>query len=123
MWQYWWYADPRGPDPWRTWYDLQDGQVKGRHDNVFRFLESRTDWTKPYAKKLDDGLVEITLKARVQHRLLGFCWPERLHFTILLPCTHKGDVYDPKDALKTANVRMKQLTNGLEWKRCCVRPE
>ena len=122
MWQFWWYADPNGPDPWRDWYDHQDSQVRGRHDVVFGFLESRQNWTKPYAKKLEDGLVEITLKARVQHRLLGFDWPQRLSFTILLPCTHKGSVYDPKDAIDTANKRMNELRRGLKWIRRCVRP-
>lgn len=124
MWQYWWYANPVGPDPWRVWYDAQDEQVRGHHDNVFRFLESRPNWTRPHAKKLDDGLVEIILKTRVQHRLLGFCWPgRRLEFIIVVPCTHKGNVYDPKDALQTAGKRMREIIAGSTWIKHCVRPE
>jgi hypothetical protein len=124
MWQYWWYCDPRAPAcPWREWYDSQDGQVKGRHDVVFKFLESRTIWKEPHAKTLGGGLVEIVLKGKVQHRLLGFCWPDRLHFTILLPCTHKGIVYDPKNALVTARERMRELRDGSTWKKRCVRPD
>jgi hypothetical protein len=125
MWQYWWYANPSGPDPWRAWYDAQDGQVRGRHDSVFKFLELRPNWKEPHAKKFDNGVVEIILKTRVQHRLLGFYWPQpqRLSFTILLPCTHKGKIYDPKNALETARVRMEELRGGRMWIRCCVRPE
>jgi hypothetical protein len=126
MWQFFWYSDPAVPvpwNPWKDWYDDQDGQVRARHDVVFGFLETRPNWTKPYAKKLDEGLVEITLKARVQHRLIGFDWPQRSCFTILLACTHKGQVYNPKDALETARRRMTELRGGRIWIRRCVRPK
>jgi hypothetical protein len=125
MWQYWWYGDPdqKAPDPWREWYDAQDSSVQGRHDNVFKFLETRTNWTKPYTKKINN-FVEIILKGDVQHRLLGFYWPPgKLNFTFLLTCTHKGNVYDPKDAFRTADTRIKKLVNGSKWIRRCVRPE
>jgi Phage derived protein Gp49-like (DUF891) len=113
MWRYWWYGDLIGPDPWRAWYDAQDAQVRGKHDNVFRILESRSDWREPHAKKLDDGMLEIILKGKVQHRLLGFCWPTaNFEFIFVLPCTHKGVVYKPKNALKTARERKKELIAG-----------
>jgi hypothetical protein len=124
MWHYWWYGDPRGNDPWRLWYDDQDGSVRGRHDLVFKFLEERVLWTEPHAKKIGDDLVEIILKTKVQHRLLGFYWPKgRLNFTFLLPCTHKGNVYNPKDAFSTAETRIEELKKGSNWIIRCVRPE
>jgi hypothetical protein len=128
MWQYWWYGDPNGPCPWRKWYDDQLSEVRARHDDVFRFLEQREQWRgAAHAKSLDDGLVEILLKTGVQHRLLGFYWPRgkgiRLSFTFLLPCTHKGQVYNPKDALETAKKRMRELQNGSNRIRRCVRPK
>jgi hypothetical protein len=123
MWRYWWYADPKGPDPWRAWYDKQDAQVKGRHDNVFRILESRSDWREPYAKKLHDGLLEIRLTGRVQHRLLGFCWPNTpFEFVFVIACTHKGALYKPKNALGTASQRKTELLDGSTWIKSCVRP-
>jgi hypothetical protein len=123
MWRYWWYADPKGPCPWRAWYDAQDASVKARHDDVFRFLESRPDWREPHAKKLDDGLVEIIIKTKVQHRLLGFCWAgNRREFVFVLACTHKGVVYKPKNALGTAGKRKSELIAGSTWMKCCDRP-
>ena len=125
MWKFWWYNDPIGRDPWRNWYDSLDGAGQGRHDIVFDFLESRPKWSEPYSKKLtdEDDLVEIILKTKIQHRLMGFYWPERLNFTILLPCNHKGTVYDPPNAIETAKSRIKELKNGKRWIKYCVRPK
>jgi hypothetical protein len=125
MWTYWWYADPdpKKPCPWRAWYDARDSSVQGRHDDVFRYLEGRKDWREPHAKAIGD-VVEVILKTKVQHRLLGFYWPKgTLQFTFLLPCTHKGKVYSPKEAFKTANKYIGELKNGSKWIRRCVRPE
>jgi hypothetical protein len=123
MWNYWWYGDPNGPDPWRAWYDGQLPAVQGRHDNVFRFLEVRNTWGEPHAKRIDD-FVEVILTTKVQHRMLGFFWPREPHcFTFLLPCTHKDKVYKPKNAFETAGVRMRELQNGSTWMKRCVRPE
>jgi hypothetical protein len=81
-------------------------------------------WTEPHAKKIGGDLVEIILKTKVQHRLFGFYWPKgRFNFTFLLPCTHKGSVYDPKDAFDTAETRIKELKKGTNWIIRCVRPE
>src|ERR1700733_15034150 len=107
MWKFWWYGDPKGRDLWRDWYDSSDGDVQARHDVVFKFLEARVAWREPYAKKLNDDLVEIIIKAKVQHRLFGFYWPERLNFTVLIPCTHKDDVYDPPNVFDTAAARIR----------------
>jgi hypothetical protein len=123
MWKYWWYGDPNGPDPWRAWYDDQNAAVRARHDNVFRFLESRESWVGTHAKKIDD-FVEVILSTRVEHRLLGCYWPPaKCCFTFVMQCTHKGKVYKPKNAFETAGIRIRELKNGSTWMRRCVRPE
>lgn len=123
MWTYWWYGDPNGPDPWRQWYDAQDQSVRAKHDDVFRFLEARENWAGAHTKAIDD-FVEVILKTKVQHRLLGFYWPAgKNNFTFLLPCTHKGTVYKPKNAFATAGIRIRELRNGSTRIRRCVRPE
>jgi hypothetical protein len=126
MWEYWWYdnSDSQSRDPWRKWYDNQAADVRARHDLVFRFLDERINWGMPYAKKLDDGLVEIRIVTKVQHRLIGFNWPHgRLNFTFVVSCTHKGKVYDPRNALTTAGERMKKLKGGFDGIRHCERPQ
>jgi hypothetical protein len=125
MWTYWWYADPnpQAPDPWRSWYDAQNSGVRARHDNVFRFLEGRTSWAEPHSKKVGN-LIEVILKGKVQHRLLGFYWlAGQCQFTFLLPCTHKEQVYKPRAAFNTAEQYRVDLMNGSNWIRRCVRPE
>jgi len=73
----------------------------------------------------DDDFVEVILKTKVQHRLLGFYWPAktRFSFTFVLPCTHNGKKYDPRDAFDTARKRIQELKNDSTWMRRCVRPE
>jgi hypothetical protein len=124
MWTYWWYCDPKGPCPWRAWYDKQLPAVQGRHDDAFRFLETRERWGEPHSKAIDD-FVEVILKTKVQHRLLGFYWPAktRFSFTFVLSCTHNGKKYDPRDAFDTASKRIQELKNGSTWMKRCVRPE
>jgi hypothetical protein len=123
MWKYWWYGDPNGTDPWREWYERQLPAVQGKHDSVFKFLEATTTWGEPHTKRVDD-FVEIILKTKVQHRLLGFNWPRQsCCFTFLIPCTHKDKVYKPKNAFETAGIRMRKLQNGSTWMKSCVRPE
>ena len=96
--------------------------MKGKHETVFDILEARQIWTTPYSKKLGDGLVEIRIRGEIQHRILGYFSPEK-GFTILLICTHKGRVYSPRDAIKTARKRMKLITEGKANAFICKRPE
>jgi hypothetical protein len=114
MWTFLWYPD--GTDnPWLTWYEKQDARVKGAHDRCIDFLKVREvhEWRIPYSDKLEtyDGIYEIRIKTKVQHRLLGAFSPGR-QFVILLSCTHKDKAYVPKDALNTAERRLKEVKNG-----------
>lgn len=113
MWTYWWYEDPNDPTPWQTWYSRQSNAVRGKHDSVFKFLENSPLWREPFAKQLSNGVIEVRITGETQHRLLGFYWPrEQFHFTFVLTCTHKGRVYDPKEALRTATERIRDIRNG-----------
>jgi hypothetical protein len=102
-----WYIDG-SDDPWRSWYDAQDKRVQAKHDVAMRFLEGG-NWRTPHFRSLTnyDGLGEIKISARVEHRLIGYRGPAGFDFTVLMWCTHKGKQYDPKDALNTAYVRYK----------------
>jgi hypothetical protein len=47
-----------------------------------------------------------------QYRLLGVFGLERKQAVVTLGCYHKGDVYTPQDALKTARKRAKAVREG-----------
>ena len=47
-----------------------------------------------------------------QYRLLGVFGSVRKTAVIILGCFHKGDIYTPHDALKTASKRAKELREG-----------
>lgn len=72
-------------------------------------------WQEPQAKKLknEDPLYEVRYKANNrQERGLGYFAAEQQAFIITLICYHKGRVYEPPDAFKTARRRMDQIKGG-----------
>lgn len=103
MWRFMSYKRPGGDRAWSDWYATLDQAAKARHDVVFDFLESRpaNQWRKPFAKKMGNGQIEITIHTKIQHRLFGFFGPQQGQFSVLIPCIHKGKVYNPKDAKET----------------------
>lgn len=57
------------------------------------------------------GIGELRwFSGKKQHRLLGYFDGEV--WVALIGCTHKGKVYDPADALKSAEKRKSQIENG-----------
>ncbi len=72
-------------------------------------------WHEPYAKKLknENPLYEIRYKAdKRATRALGYFRKNSSCFTIVLIASHKGSVYTPPDAFKSAHFRAKQIENG-----------
>lgn len=72
----------------------------------------RTDWNATQFHKLADGLAEIKWKCgKKQFRAIGFDFAGS--FVMVLGCTHKMNVYDPSECLKTA-LRIKgEVGNGI----------
>ena len=79
------------------------------------YMKDPALWKKYYETLKGDpckGLGEIKFTAgNVQYRLVGFQRPG-CEFVILIGCTHKQDVYKPRDALTTAATRMREVKNG-----------
>jgi hypothetical protein len=76
-------------------------------------LVPQADWTKHQFHKLKDadGVSEIKWKAADREwRALGFY--KDGYFVMLIGCTHKGDVYDPKSCIETAKARKKETEQG-----------
>ena len=124
MWEWLCYDDGGKGDLWKRWYCEVDDDVKGKHDNTIDFLEvnEAVEWRMPHSRKLNKGLVEIRIRGKVQHRLLGY-FKQGRKFVFLLSCTHKQNVYSPKDALGTAERRMKMIEDGDASAIICERPE
>jgi len=75
----------------------------------------KRDWKKPHALKLQGAtdIYEIRFKAnKVEQRPFGYFGPKNDEFTILEWATHKQDIYDPSDAIKTADERRKLIERG-----------
>jgi hypothetical protein len=119
----WWYPDGT-EDPWFSWYDAQDSAVRGRHDIVMKFLE-QGHWYEPHFKDLKGytEVQEIRITKGVAHRLLGYLCRNPFAYTVVLPCTHKGDQYYPKEALETAERLVSQIKKGQVIAISCQRPK
>ena len=75
----------------------------------------KRDWQEPHALKLKKvtDIYEIRFKANgVQVRPFGFFGPNVNEFTILVWATHKQKIYDPHNAIDTANSRRKLIQEG-----------
>lgn len=78
-------------------------------------ITPKIEWNEPHGKKLknEDPLYEIRYKANNrQERALGYFGPDGDTFVIVLICYHKGRVYTPADAFKSARRRMEQIAAG-----------
>lgn len=90
----------------------KDGVVMQQFKARVRYLSNtpKSDWKKPHARKLQGvaDIYEIRFSANgVEHRPLGFFGPNVKEFTILIWSTHKQKIYDPADAINTADTRRK----------------
>jgi hypothetical protein len=114
-----WICYPSGeePDMWTVWHSQQNGEIKGRHATVMRFLTAG-HWLKPHFKSLQGkhlkGLGEIVIGSGVQWRLFGHRDVAQDTFTLLVICNHKDGVYKPVNAFDTAIERWKEMQKGLD---------
>jgi putative component of toxin-antitoxin plasmid stabilization module len=74
----------------------------------------RNDWTKKQFRALGKGISEIKWEwGKKQWRAIGFDY--KGYFVMVLGCTHKDNVYDPADWLKTSKQRKSDIESGL-WR-------
>lgn len=115
-WKFWDYVSPTGINKIRQWYDGLPPEAQADFDVLLEDLAVVTKWQRPILRYLSGkkykGVPELRFKAgRVQHRVLGYFQRER-DFTLLIGCTHKGQVYSPPDARETAVRRKKLIETG-----------
>lgn len=78
-------------------------------------MSTLDQWHEPYAKKLknENPLYEIRYKADNRAtRAIGYFRKNRRCFTILLIASHKGNVYTPPNAFKSAHIRARHIEDG-----------
>ena len=117
-WRFMVYVSPSGRHEVQNDLDRMDdfGQAYFQRQVVYLAgTAGRKDWSEPHALKLSGyvDLYEIRFKhANKATRALGFFGPEPGVFTITLVATHKQNVYTPRDALRTADSRRKDICSG-----------
>lgn len=75
----------------------------------------KNEWQSPQAKKLkgEDPIYEIRYQAnKRQTRALGYFEDDEQTFVIVLICFHKGRVYHPADAFKSAHKKIDRISAG-----------
>lgn len=123
MWTYRCYDDGKGDCPWRRWYDANPA-YQGSHDAIFDLIETQEVWNYPAVDILDKNnrIIEVRLRGKVKHRILGFYSGRSCEFVIVGFCYHKQQVYHPKDIKNTAVKRKKAIEQDPTNARPCQRP-
>src|SRR5438128_11818852 len=101
------YVSPAGNNKIAQWREGLLVQERSDADEFIKNMRKTKDWNLPnYRPKLKGykGLGELRwLSENKQHRLVGYL--KGGTFFALIGCTHKQQVYDPRDALSTADKR------------------
>ena len=105
------YVSPGGNNKIADWYaDLSD-QGRSDADEFIKNMRKTKDWKMPYYRpklKGYKGMGELRWDSeKKEHRLIGFL--KGGVFFAVMGCTHKGQIYDPADALDQAKKRKDQI--------------
>src|SRR5579872_5956125 len=104
------YLSPAGNNLIAEWYSGLSVDAKAMFDALLDVLSKKAEWKYPEFKRLEDGLGEIRWKCDdKQHRVIGCWWKNPHGYLLLVGCFHKQRVYNPPDALETANRRRRGL--------------
>jgi len=108
------HVSPAGNNKIADWYSGLLPQEQADADEFIRNMRKTKDWKLPdYRPKLRGyrGLGELRwVSENKQHRLVGYL--KSGTFFALIGCTHKQQIYNPPDALATAEKRKKEIEGG-----------
>ena len=108
------YVSPAGNNKIADWYDALPIQERADADEFIKNMRKTAEWTMPnYRPRLKGHKSRGELRwqsGKRQHRLIGYL--KGGAFFALIGCTHKQRVYDPVDALETAERRRRELETG-----------
>lgn len=115
------FVSESGRCPVREEHDSRSETVQTNFNVAMAYLVNlpRADWGRPEVGKLGKqkkgykGYYEIVFFAdRVQHRPIGFFWPDEQNFVFLLWATEKGGELKPDDWRKIADKRRVAIESG-----------
>lgn len=111
------YQSANGRRPVEDWLSSLTPEVRQTFATLLRLMAKMARWEAPEFKRLTGnkklaGLGEIRVSADKPYRLIGMNGPGEGEYTLLIGCTHKQQVYTPKDAKETANKRRKLVEKG-----------
>jgi len=100
----------------KDWYDGLSKPAQADFLTLVSQLEVLKNWTMPEFRPLRGknfkGLGELRFRIeKKHHRVIGFA-SKQDEYVLLIGCFHKGDVYNPRDALETAIKRKKLVESG-----------
>jgi phage-related protein len=112
------YQSANGRKPVEDWLSSLTPEVRQTFATLLRNMAKMAHWQYPEFKRLKGnkklaGLGEIRVsEENKQYRLIGMTGPGKGEYTLLIGCSHKQQVYTPKDAKETANARRKLVEKG-----------
>lgn len=105
-------TDAQGRGLITEWLSRQ-GEARAKFHTRLKYFAKipRADLNKKQFRHIEDGIWEIKWEAgNKQWRALGFDHAE--WFVMVLGCTHKDGVYDPRDWKKSAKNRRDETVRG-----------
>jgi hypothetical protein len=121
VWRFWDFVHENNSNPIEDWYRHQlSDESRFDFDNLLKNIcqiENHLDWGcfrgMMQGKLREQRVWELGFKSdRRQYRLLGVFGPQRREVVLLVGCYHKQKVYTPADALNSAYVRSKAVSEG-----------
>ena len=108
------YVSPAGNNLVADWYEGLSVQAQSDAYEFLKNMRKTREWKMPdYRPRLggNPGLGELRWRSEnKQYRILGFfkdgCWQA------LVGCIHKGQAYNPREALETAKRYKRQVEQG-----------
>lgn len=108
------YVSPSGNNKIAEWYGRLSAQERADTDEFIKYMRRTSKWVMPdYLPALNGHpkLGELRWKScNKQHRLVGF--RKDGTFFAVMGCTHKQQIYAPRDALETADKRRSDILNN-----------
>ena len=115
-WKFLQYVSPNGRHSITDWRSKLPVQAQADLDTFLKNMAKTESWEFPDIRALKGARYRILKELRwksggVQYRIFGY-QTHPAEFVMLIGCTHKGNNYNPPDALETARRRQNQVKSN-----------